>query len=95
MPEYYWNRKFEKCYATHYQELDSELESELDWIDNRLYGEFYEDNNYGYGGAKKFFVNCANRTLRQKSKNAIKKMGDLYYEEDSIDFSPFVKNVRW
>jgi len=44
IPIWFWDVKFERCWATHYQAIDTELQSEDAWIDNRLDGEYYDDS---------------------------------------------------
>ena len=99
IPVWHWERKLERCYATHYKVLDTELESEGAWIDNKLWSnsKYYgkSKNAFRCSGAPKWFVKDRNRQLREKNKQTIRTMKQFGYDEDSAEFSKYVHDAAW
>ena len=82
-PDWFWERKLERCWATHYQEIDTELEKEDVWIDNTLDSKKYykatrkdQWRNYPQGGR-----NIYTREVRAQNKQALIKIAQFDYDD--------------
>lgn len=93
IPDWFWERKFERCWATHYQELDSELISEEKWIDNKLWGNYYDD---AQRTDWRTYPKRNPYTSRQRanSKQVLRKMKQYGWDDSVAEFNDKYDN-KW
>lgn len=92
IPTWFWGVKFERCMATHYLEIDTDLQSEDAWIDNHIDGKFYKEERMEWRTYPK--RNPYTSKQRAHNKHVLNKMKQYGWDDSVAEFHPR-KDDKW
>lgn len=100
IPTWYFERDFERCWATHYEVLRPELKEQEDWYNDKVDVQYYGYNgeNCWHNHGPKDYRKQINRQFRAKCKQTLKKLKNYGYDEDycdNVSFPGNPKNASW
>jgi len=93
VPIWYWDRYFERCYATHYKEIQPDLISEDDYIDNHIDSCYWDKSRkYEWRTYPKRTLCIYTRSRRASNKKVMNNMKQYDYDDSLANFHDYERN---
>ena len=95
IPTWFWEVKFERCWATHYQVIDTELQVEDAWIENTLESRRYHNAKERVFGWRHYPKrNPYTSKQRANNKHVLGKIKQFDYDDSVAQFNTKVDD-KW